>query len=139
MSETIKELVYHGCFKHGNRGQPHFDPLCNDCGIAARAAMVELMLQQERRITELEKNWEERLNGNFDTEYNSYSVRGEIATLVDNITPRIDPASVIQSGSDATSATGDRRIREWEDPVGRSRRRQIFDGIGILHEEGGDQ
>ena len=150
MTESLKELIYRGCYKHGGRAR--YNPLCENCRNSAMAAIVELMLQQERRITELEKKWEERLNGNFkqdsfefgspesigiNTEYNKVAVVGEPGSLL-NLISRSDVASVIQSPVVPTSAGSDQQPVEREDSVGRRRRREIFDNLGILHDEGGD-
>jgi len=131
-----KSLIYRGCFRH--RG---FSQLCDDCSNSARAAMVEIIIQQERRIDALEKQWEERLNGNLDTEYNRATLRGEIETLRDPRNPpsRATIASVIKGGPVTPSTGSNRSVGEREDSVGRRRRRQEFDSLGILHEEGGDQ
>lgn len=136
MSAAIKDDIYHGCNIHSIT---EFNSMCQHCNERARQVMVNHLVRLEARVALIEKKWEERLNGNIDTEYNRYSVRGEIGTLADLISPRIDPTSVIKSGSDATPATGNRGTGEREDSVGRRRRRQIFDGSGILHEEGGNQ
>lgn len=129
MSE-IRDQIYIGCYMHHGE----FQPTCLDCGICARGIMSEIIVQLETRVTELEKKWEERLNGNLDHEYNRVSVRREVYP-----TDRVDTTGSQSSGSDATPATGDRGVGEREDSVGRRRRRQEFDRLGILHEEGGNQ
>lgn len=112
----MKELAQHGWgdFHYGSTGQ--------DRNIVA--LLEEGGYQYDR--ASVTKGWD----------YNEYTVRGEPESLIDRTT-RVDPRSIIQSPTDASPTGGDREPGQREDSVGRSRRREIFDGLGILHEEGG--
>jgi|SRR5688572_3144957 len=97
----------------------------------------------------------EEVTDEIDTEYNQVTVRGEAAIIQYDIEQEqlitgqairlgyfkgpISGTGTVPSGPVAPSDGSDRPAVEREDSVGRRRRRQEYDSLGILHEEGGDQ
>ena len=118
--------------------------------------------EQEVRIQKLEQLLNKELTearrgvtDEFDTEANKVTVRGEAAIIqhdIDQSQLTVDQAirlgyikgpvsttGIVEGGALPTPIGSDRPAVEREDSVGRRRRRQEYDGLGVLHEEGGDQ
>lgn len=56
---NIKEVVYDGCSRHSRRNMSSFNPTCDQCTMHARAAIVEIIVTMERRISQLEEKLSE--------------------------------------------------------------------------------
>ena len=110
----------------------------------------------EERVTQLERS--DYADAEIDKEYNQVIlgfgapnqltvadairlgyIKGQPEQWQGYATWDTDQPSPIESGPDATPDRSDREPGEREDSVGRRRRRQIFDGSGILHEEGSSE
>lgn len=116
----------------------HHDPINWDCNLCMELAFAHLC----DAINELNMKWEERQNEIIKTNRAAFEkelgiIRGpdvEEDRFID-----LGPLGVIEGRVDASSDRGDREPGQREDSVGRRRRRQIFDGSGILHEEGSSE
>ena len=159
MTTELRKRVFYGCQRHADA----YYSGCENCLISTVTRLTD-------EVERLEKQWEERLNGNFeqdrftiigdsgesiDTEYNRGTFRTEAAIVqydVEQEKLTVDQArrlgylkgpisgiGIEPSGPLSTPVDSNRPVGEREDSVGRRRRRQEFDGLGILPEEGGDQ
>jgi hypothetical protein len=52
---NVKQVVYAGCSRHSRRNMSSFNPTCDQCAMHTQAAIVEILVSMERRLSELEE------------------------------------------------------------------------------------
>jgi len=140
MSDLFRKVTS-GCIWH--------DRIDWDCRKCLEFALANLCDAINDINTKLE------VTDEIDKTHNQVTVRGEAAIIQHDIEQSqltVDQAIRLgyikgpiggtrteSSGPVTPSDGSDRSVVEREDSVGRRRRRQEYDSLGILHEEGGDQ
>ena len=142
----------------------NIDGSCPYHGLHLSHSVFDECMQEPEEVTDEFERAPKEIRDSWDTTHNQVTVRGEAAIIQHDIEQQklinshagrlgifrgpdveedraiyIGPVSTQSSGSATPSDGSDRPVIEREDSVGRRRRRQEYDSLGILHEEGGDQ
>lgn len=149
----IKELVYRGCYQHNQHSS-----LCDSCHRSAMAAIVELLVVMERRLTQLEVDGDKIgvdikqhdciqpiaykvRRKNDGVEYGPFETLAEARIWLGTsdskelicIYPEVADGS---TRVDAPPAGGSGEPGQREDPVGRDGSWEDQNRISVLPEEG---